>query len=52
MTPSTGVSWQSGARKAIVNPIVGDTIRKECDKLIYKLITNNKREIDKLLRIN
>lgn len=43
--PQTFVSWQSGAKKAMINPIIGETVASKYGEMIEKMINDHKEEI-------
>jgi len=43
--PQTAVSWQSGAKKAMINPIIGETVASKYGEMIEKIINDHKEEI-------
>ncbi len=43
--PQTFISWQSGAKKAMINPIIGETVASKYGEMIEKMINDHKEEI-------
>lgn len=43
--PHTAVSWQSGAKKAMINPIIGETVASKYGEMVDKLINDHRAEI-------